>query len=118
MINYRTTFATFEDDKATMENKKKEHLDKAIQFLRGIKILAEQSLEELKKVSELDQKLEELNHTAKEKIAVIKKDLEEKFGIVTEGLKIKDDEEIELEQDRAKLDKIKELLVTKKTTEP
>lgn len=116
LINYRTTFATFEENKANIESLKKEHLDKAIQFLRGIKILAEQSLEELKQMSDLDQKIDELTHTAKEKIAAIKKDLEEKSGIVTEGLEIKDDEEIELEQDRAKLDKIKKLLVIKKTS--
>jgi len=118
LINYRTTLDEFENNKANTKNQIKEHLDKAIQSLTEIKTLTAQTFEELKKVSELNQKLEELHHAAEEKAAILKKDLEEKFGIVAEGLETKEHEEVDLEQELAKLKKIKELLGTTETPKP
>jgi len=48
----------------------------------------------------------------------LKKDLEEKFGIVAEDLEIKELEDVDLKRELAKLKKIKELLNPKKTPEP
>ena len=118
LIDYRTLFAEFENNRADIKNQKKEHLDKAIQFLREIETLTAQSIKEIQKVSELDQKLEEFHQAAKEKAAVLKNDLEEKFGIMAEGLEIDEDDEIDLEQERAKLKKIKELLGAEETPKP
>lgn len=118
LINYRTTLAEFENNKANTKNQIKEHLDKAIQSLTEIETLTAQTLEELKKVSELNQKLEELHHAAEEKATILKKDLEEKFGIVAEGLETKEHEEVDLEQELAKLKKIKKLLGTTETSKP
>jgi len=118
LINYRTTLAEFENNKANIKSQIKEHLDKAIQSLTEIETRTAQTLEELKKVSELNQKLEELRHAAEEKAAVLKKDIEEKFGIVAEGLDTKEHEEVDLEQELAKLKKIKELLGSTETPKP
>ena len=65
-------------------------------------------------MSELNHELEELYKEAEEKAAVLKKDLKEKFGIAAEDLKTKEYEEVELnlEQEFAKLKRIKELLTS------
>jgi hypothetical protein len=118
LVKYRTTLAEFENNKADTKCQIKEHIDKAVQSLTEIETLTAQTLEELKKVSELNQKLEEFQHAAEEKTAILKKDLEEKFGIVAEDLEIKEFEDVDLKRELAKLKKIKELLSPKKTPEP
>jgi len=118
LVKYRTTLAEFENNKAGTKNQIKEHIEKAVQSLAEIDTLTAQTLEELKKVSELNQKLEELHHAAEEKTTILKKDLEEKFGIVPEGLETKELENVDLKQELAKLKKIKELLGPAETPEP
>jgi hypothetical protein len=118
LVNYRTTLAEFENNKADTKSQLKEHIDKAVQSLTEIETLTAQTLEELKKVGELNQKLEEFHHATEEKTAILKKDLEEKFGIVAEDLEIKELEDVDLKRELAKLKKIKELLNPKKTPEP
>ena len=118
LVNYRTTLAEFENNKEETKNRIKEHIDKAVQSLTEIDTLTAQTLEELKKVGELNQKLEEFHRATEEKTAILKKDLEEKFGIVTEGLETKELENVDLKQELTKLKKIKELLGPAETTEP
>lgn len=118
LVNYRTTLAEFENNKADTKSQIKEHIDKAVQSLTEIETLTVQTLEELKKVGELNQKLEEFYHATEEKTAILKKDLEEKFGIVAEGLEEKELEDVDLKRELAKLKKIKELLGPKETPEP
>jgi hypothetical protein len=118
LINYRTALAEFENNKADTKGQIKEHIDKAVQSLTGIETLIAQTLEELKKVNELNQKLEEFYHAAEEKTAILKKDLEEKFGIVAEGLEEKELDDVDLKRELTKLKKIKELLGPKETPEP
>jgi hypothetical protein len=118
LVNYRTTLAEFENNKADTKSQIKEHIDKAVQSLTEIETLTAQTLEELKKVGELNQKLEEFHHATEEKTAILKKDLEEKFGIVAEDLEIKELEDVDLKRELAKLKKIKELLGPKETPEP
>ena len=131
LVNYRNTFSEFENNKTNFKSQHKKHLEKAIQLLKEIENLAAQSLEELKKVSELDHKLEELTQTAREKAATFKKDIEEEFEIEIESPRIeepkeirhkeeirdreeiKDREEIDLAKEREKLRQIVELLRTK-----
>lgn len=112
--NYRSTIKEFETNKANIKDQIKKHLDKAIQFQTAIENLTAQTLEELKKVSELNQKLDEFNKQAEEKASILKKDLEGRFGIVTEVFKANEQKEVEvnLEQELAKLRKIKELLTS------
>ena len=118
LVNYRTTLAEFENNKADTKSQIKEHIDKAVQSLTEIETLTAQTLEELKKVGELNQKLEEFYHATEEKTAILKKDLEEKFGIVAEDLEEKELEDVDLKRELAKLKKIKELLGPKETPEP
>ncbi len=118
LANYRTTLAEFENNKAATKIKIKEHIDKAVQSLTEIETLTAQTLEELKKVGELNQKLEGFHHATEEKTAILKKELEEKFGIVAEDLEIKEIEDVDLKQELAKLKKIKELLGSKEAPKP
>ncbi len=110
IVNYRAKFAELENNKTDVKSQKKLHLDKAIQYLRKIETLTAQSLEELKKISELDQKLDEITQAAREKAEIFKKDLQQKIEAVAEEEQRQGDEEIELEQEREKLRKILELI--------
>ncbi|MDH5467115.1 MAG: hypothetical protein OEY25_06830 [Candidatus Aminicenantes bacterium] len=110
IINYRTAFAEFENNKTDIKSHKKLHIEKAIQYLRKIETLTAQSLEELKKISELDQKLDEITQIVREKAEIFKKDLEEKIEAAPGETERQGNEEIELEKEREKLKKILELI--------
>jgi type I site-specific restriction endonuclease len=116
LINYRTAFAEIENSKTNIKSQKKAHLEKAIQCLRKIETLTAQGLEELGKMSELDQKLDEISHAAKEKAETLKRELEEKFGVAAEKMETQENEETYLEQEREKLRKIRELLASTNTS--
>jgi hypothetical protein len=112
LSDFKTTLTEFETNKKELKTQIKDHIEKAIKFQTEIESLTGQTLEELKKVSELNQKLEELQQTTGQKVSSLKKDLEEKFGImaeIPEGEEA-EEEEINLAQELAKLKKIKELL--------
>ncbi len=110
--DFKTLLADFEADKNELKKQIKSHIDKAVKFQTEIETMTGQTLEELRKVSELNQKLEELQQRTEEKISTLKKDLEEKFGIVAEMPESEafDETEIDLDRELAKLRKIKELL--------
>jgi hypothetical protein len=108
--NYRTAHAEFEESKANIRDQKKGYLEKAIQYLRKIEGLTAQALKGLKKMSELDQKLDELNQRVKEKADIFKRNLEDKIEVMAEVTETRENEEIDLEQEREKLRKILELL--------
>jgi len=114
LTNYRATIKEYENNKVNLKNHLEDHLVKAVQFQKEIENLTAQTLEELKKVGELNKELERLHKEIEEKTAVLKKDLEEKFGIEAEVLKTREYKEVELnlEQELAKLKKIKELLTS------
>lgn len=118
LINYRTAFAEFENSKANIKSQKNAHLEKAIQCLRKIETLTGQSLEELRKMSELDQKLDKITHAVKEKAETFKREIEKKFGAVAEKMETQDNEETYLEQEREKLRKLRELLASTNTSNP
>jgi len=114
LTNYRATIKEYENNKVNLKNHLEDHLVKAVQFQKEIENLTAQTLEELKKVGELNKELERFHKEIEEKTAVLKKDLEEKFGIEAEVLKTREYKEVELnlEQELAKLKKIKELLTS------
>jgi hypothetical protein len=112
LLDYRTMISEFETERTALQSQLKEHFEKAIQHQTEIEKMAGLTLEELRKVSELNRKLEDLHQSAEEKVNSIKKDLEERFGIVAQLPESKEEEElkIDLEQELTKLKKIKELL--------
>lgn len=116
LIDYRSAHAEFERNKANIKSQKKGHLEKAIQYLRKIESLTAQALEGLKKMSELDQKLDELTQTVREKAEIFKKNLEDRVEVAAEEAENQNNEEIDLEQEKEKLRKILELLGRTKTS--
>jgi hypothetical protein len=112
--NFKSLLAEFETNKNELKVQIKEHVEKAIQFQTEIESLTGKTLEELKKVRELNQRLEELQQDAGEKVSALRRDLEERYGIVTEVPEGEepDETEINLELELTKLKKIKELLNT------
>jgi chromosome segregation ATPase len=112
--SYRDTIKEYENDKSKLRDQIKEHLDTAIQYQSDIESLTAKTLEELKALGELNKKLEDLHKEAEEKASVLKKNLEDRFGIVAEVIKTNEVSavDIDLERELSKLKKIKELLTS------
>ncbi|MGB3863549.1 MAG: hypothetical protein WA915_15835 [Candidatus Aminicenantaceae bacterium] len=110
--NYKNVLTQFENDKEGVKEEIKVHLDKAIQLQTDIEKLTGLTLQELKTVSELTKKLEVINHEASTKVNALKTELEEKYGIVAQVPESNGHDEVDfdLENELAKLQKIKELL--------
>jgi hypothetical protein len=110
--DYKSVISEFETERSALQQQLKEHFDKAIEYQTEIEKMAGLTLEELRKVSELNKKLESLHQSAEEKVNTFKKDLEERFGIVAKLPESREEAElkIDLEQELSKLKKIKQLL--------
>jgi len=112
LISHQSILAEIEDEKEKIKEKIKEHLDKALNFQREIEEKTGQTLEELNRVGELNQKIDEINKNADEKIGDLKNDLEGKYGIVPQLPELTGDDNasLEINYELKKLQKIKELL--------
>ncbi|MBS3819481.1 hypothetical protein KGY73_08275 [bacterium] len=112
LSNYQAVFSEFESKKEKLKKQLKEHLDKAIQYQTEIETLTGKTLEELKKMNEMNQELEKVKQEADEKATTLKKELEEKYGIQAKIPEGNQHEEMgfNLEDELSRLTKIKELL--------
>jgi len=112
LISYKSILTEIEDEKERLKGMIKEHLEKAVSFQSEIEEKTSQTLEELNKVGDLNKKIDEINDNAGERIGELKKDLEEKYGIVPQLPELTGDDNVSLElnYELTKLQKIKELL--------
>jgi hypothetical protein len=112
LVDFKSLLSEFETNKKDLKKQIKEHIEKAIQHQTEIESLTGQTLEELKRVSDLNHQLEELQQDTGEKVLSLKRELEEKYGIVAEVPEGDEfgETEIDLEHELTKLKKIKELL--------
>ena len=112
LISHQGILSEIEDEKERIKEKIKEHLEKAVSFQSEIEEKTGQTLEELNRVGELNQEIDEINKKADERIGELKKDLEEKYGIVPQLPKLTgdDDASLKINYELKKLQKIKELL--------
>jgi hypothetical protein len=110
--DYRTVVSEFETERSALQSQIREHFDKAVEYQTEIEKMAGLTLEELRRVSDLNRKLENLHQSAEEKVNSFRKDIEERFGIVAQLPETPEEKElkIDLEQELTKLRKIKELL--------
>ncbi|MGD9347281.1 MAG: hypothetical protein PVH84_15555 [Candidatus Aminicenantes bacterium] len=110
--NYKNVLTQFENDKEGVKKEIKTHLDAAIKLQTDIEKMTGQTLQELKTVGELTKKLEEINLEASTKVNALKTELEEKYGIIAQVPESngRDEVDFDLENELAKLHKIKELL--------
>jgi hypothetical protein len=112
--DYRAVVSEFETERSALQHQIREHFDKAVGYQTEIEKMAGLTLEELRRVSDLNRKLESLHQSAEEKVNSFRKDIEERFGIVAQLPESPEEKElkVDLEQELAKLRKIKELLET------
>ncbi|NOR53864.1 MAG: hypothetical protein GQ536_07240 [Candidatus Aminicenantes bacterium] len=110
-VNYMNLIAEYKRKREDLKSNIDEFLNKANQFQREFETITGQTLEELKKVSELSQKLEEFNQEADSKISSIKKKVEEKSETPAWIPESAEQEEVrvDLGQELAKVKKIKDV---------
>jgi hypothetical protein len=109
---YKTLLSDFEDEKVSIKEDIKTHLKIVMKLQSDIESLTGKSLEELKIIESLHKKLEDINEEASGKLSVLRKNLEEKYGIETENLEDTGpvDTDFDLDDELQKLNKIKDLL--------
>ncbi len=108
---YRVMVRDFEEQRASLLNEARERFRKVLKFQAEIETLAKSTVDEIKRVNEIQERLEALRARTSERAAFLKDDLRERFGIVAE---VMDDEPkplgLDLDVELEKLRKIKELL--------
>lgn len=110
--DYRLVVTEFESERASLQRQIKEHFEKAVEYQTEIEKMAGQTMEELRLVDELNNRLEAIQTSAEDKVNSYRKDLEERFGIVAQLPESKEEDElkVDLEQELGKLRKIKAIL--------
>jgi hypothetical protein len=111
LTEYRVMVRDFEEQRAGLLNEARDRFQKVLKFQAEIETLAKSTVDEIKRVNEIQDKLEYLRTKTSERAAFLKNDLKERFGIVAEVM----EEEpkplgLDLDQELEKLRKIKDLL--------
>jgi hypothetical protein len=111
LTEYRTMVHDFEEQRAGLLNEARDRFQKVLKFQAEIEGLAKATVDEIKRVNEIQGRLEALRMQTSERAAFLKNDLRERFGIVAEVM----EEEpkllgLDLDEELEKLRKIKELL--------
>jgi FtsZ-binding cell division protein ZapB len=108
---YRDVVREAEKERDGLIARAREHFDKIVRLQAEIESLAKATVEEIRNVTDLQKKIEELRGKTAERAAFLKTDLRERFGIVAD---VFDEQQktvaIDLDQELEKLKKIKELL--------
>jgi hypothetical protein len=111
LTEYRTMVQDFEEQRAGLLNEARDRFQKVLKFQAEIEGLAKATVDEIKRVNEIQGRLEALRTQTSERAAFLKNDLRERFGIVAE---VMEDEPkplgLDLDEELEKLRKIKELL--------
>jgi len=111
LTDYRVMVRDFEEQRAGLLNEARDRFQKVLKFQAEIENLAKSTVDEIKKVNEIQERLEGLRAKTSERAAFLKNDLKERFGIVAEVM----EEEpkplgLDLDEELEKLRKIKDLL--------
>jgi len=111
LSEYRTSVRATEEERNGLLAEARKHFDKVVHLQAEIEGLARATVEEIKKVTEVQQRIEDLREKTAERAGFLKTDLRERFGIVADAL---DEEEkplsLDLDEELEKLRRIKELL--------
>ncbi len=111
LTDYRVMVRDFEEKRAGLLNEARDRFQKVLKFQAEIESLAKSTVDEIKRVNEIQERLEGLRAKTSERAAFLKNDLKERFGIVAEVM----EEEpkplgLDLDEELEKLRKIKDLL--------
>jgi hypothetical protein len=117
LSDYRVMVRDFEEQRAGLLNEARERFDKVLKFQAEIENLAKSTVDEIRRVNEIQERLEALRARTSERAAFLKNDLRERFGIVAEVM----EEEpkplsLNLDEELEKLKKIKDLLAIESAT--
>jgi FtsZ-binding cell division protein ZapB len=108
---YRNAVRAAEEERDGLLREARQHFDTVVHLQAEIEGLAKATVEEIRKVTDIQQRVEELRDRTAERAGFLRTDLRERFGIVTE---VPDTTEkplaLNLDQELDKLRKIKELL--------
>jgi len=112
LVEFRTMVAEVEAERNAILEEVRERIKRALQFQAEVENLSRETAEEIRKVNDLQQKLESLRQRTAERAGFLKKDLRERFGIITE---VPDRDEaaapgMDLDRELENLKRIKELL--------
>jgi hypothetical protein len=112
LVEFRIMVAEVEAERDTILEEVRERIKRVLQFQAEVENLSKQTVEEIRNVTDLQQKLESLRQRTAERAGFLKKDLRERFGIITE---VPDRDEaaapgMDLDQELENLRRIKELL--------
>ena len=111
LTDYRVVIRDFEEQRAGLLNEARDRFQKVLKFQAEIEKLAKSTVDEIKRVNEIQERLEDLRTKTSERAAFLKNDLKERFGIVADVM----EEEpkplgLDLDKELEKLRKIKDLL--------
>ncbi len=111
LSEYRGMIRDFEEQRAGLLNEARERFQKVVKFQAEIESLAKSTVDEIKRVNDIQERLEILRSKTTERAAFLKNDLRERFGIVAEVM----EEEpkplsLDLDEELEKLRQIKDLL--------
>jgi uncharacterized membrane-anchored protein YhcB (DUF1043 family) len=109
---YRGMVRDFEEERAGLLNEARDRFQKVLKFQAEIESLAKSTVDEIKRVNDIQERLEALRSRTAERAAFLKNDLRERFGIVAEVMQEEPKEplSIDLDEELEKLRKIKDLL--------
>jgi len=111
LSDYRTMVQEYEEERGQLLAEARERSDKVLRLQSEIESLARSTVEEIRRVNEIQNRLEDLREKTSEKAAFLKNDLRERFGIVAEVMEEEPKPpDLDLDQELEKLRKIKELL--------
>jgi len=111
LTDYRVMIRDFEEQRAGLLNEARDRFQKVLKFQAEIESLAKSTVDEIKRVNEIQERLEGLRMKTSERAAFLKNDLKERFGIVAEVME-EDPKplDLDLDEELEKLRKIKDLL--------
>jgi hypothetical protein len=111
LAEYRIMVRDFEEQRAGLLNEARERFQKVLKFQAQIESLAKSTVDEIKRVNDIQERLEVLRTKTSDRAAFLKNDLQERFGIVAEVLPEEPKPvSLDLDEELAKLRKIKDLL--------
>ncbi|MGA2532271.1 MAG: hypothetical protein ABSG19_04455 [Candidatus Aminicenantales bacterium] len=111
LSEYRTTVRAAEEERNGLLLEARKHFDKVVYLQAEIEGLARATVDEIKKVTEVQQKIEDLREKTAERAGFLKTDLRDRFGIVADALDKEDKPlSLNLDEELEKLRRIKELL--------
>ncbi|MGZ5488530.1 MAG: hypothetical protein ACXWF4_08360 [Candidatus Aminicenantales bacterium] len=84
LTEYRIMVHDFEEQRASLLNEARDRFQKVLKFQAEIEALAKSTVDEIKRVNDIQERLEILRTKTSERAAFLKTDLRERFGIIAE----------------------------------